>query len=62
MTGSIRARGEEVSAAFVDDSIGTGMGLIRDFVPTTWASARRQCWWLEVREWGRSSPFAIFDI
>jgi (1->4)-alpha-D-glucan 1-alpha-D-glucosylmutase len=40
-----------------------GMGLILDFVPNHMGVGSDNVWWLDVREWGRESPFAsYFDI
>jgi malto-oligosyltrehalose synthase len=40
-----------------------GMGLILDFVPNHMGIGSDNAWWLDVLEWGRASPFAVyFDI
>src|SRR6266446_4064525 len=56
--------GEEDFGAFVDALHRHGMGLILDFVPNHMAvGGADNAWWLDVLEWGRSSPFAeYFDI
>src|SRR5882724_11120683 len=56
--------GEEDFAAFVDALHRHDMGLILDFVPNHMAvGGADNAWWLDVLEWGRSSPFAeYFDI
>jgi (1->4)-alpha-D-glucan 1-alpha-D-glucosylmutase len=37
-----------------------GMGLVVDFVPNHMGVGSDNPWWLDVLEWGRASPFAIF--
>src|SRR6266446_1155641 len=56
--------GEEDFGAFVDALHRHDMGLILDFVPNHMAvGGADNAWWLDVLEWGRSSPFAAyFDI
>jgi len=56
--------GEEDFGAFVDALHRHDMGLILDFVPNHMAvGGADNAWWLDVLEWGRSSPFAeYFDI
>jgi len=56
--------GEEDFAALVDVLHRHDMGLILDFVPNHMAvGGADNAWWLDVLEWGRSSPFAeYFDI
>jgi (1->4)-alpha-D-glucan 1-alpha-D-glucosylmutase len=40
-----------------------GMGLVLDFVPNHMGIGSDNAWWLDVLEWGQSSPFAAyFDI
>ena len=55
--------GEEGFRVFVDALRRRSMGLILDFVPNHMAVGSDNAWWLDVLEWGQSSPFAqYFDI
>src|SRR4051812_1793869 len=54
---------EEEVAALVDALAAHGMGLIVDIVPNHMGIGADNAWWLDVLEWGETSPYApFFDI
>src|SRR5260370_26970063 len=56
--------GEEGYRLLTEALAAHGLGLVLDFVPNHMGvGGRDNAWWLDVREWGRDSPFAqYFDI
>jgi (1->4)-alpha-D-glucan 1-alpha-D-glucosylmutase len=50
-------------AALSDRIAAQGMGLILDFVPNHMGIGKDNAWWMDVLEWGETSPYAeYFDI